>query len=89
MKGALGVLVYFTVHAHLDKRYLGTRDRVANPKAKAGVSSELTGSRAAVRWAAGLAAAARRAAGPAAGGSQAAAGSWTVLRQDEVDLKGT
>ena len=40
---------------------------------------KLTGSRAAVRWAAGS----------AAGGSQAAAGSWTVLRQDEVDLKGT
>ncbi len=34
-------------------------------------------------------AAVRRAAGPAAAGSQATAGSWTVLRQDEVDLKGT
>jgi hypothetical protein len=37
----------------------------------------------------GSRAAARRAAGSAAADSQTAAGSWTVMRQDEADLKGT
>ncbi len=31
----------------------------------------------------------RQAAGSAAADSQTAAGSWTVMRQDEADLKGT